>query len=409
MVGRDERPVGGDAVEEPDLVGRVGRAGELDAGAVLVGPEVARLVDVLNRAPGEQVPHRDGRALRRVRPVLPADVAAGARVVRPGDVAHGDDVRAIGDVAGVGENTVVQEESGVGQPSRRRRHPDADDDDVRAQPAPVTELQGGHPGPARAVVGREPVHDRRAGEQGNAVGGVQSGAHRAQLRPERDRQGHRHGLDDRHVQAEGAGRGGDFRADEPGADDHDVLGAAGQLGPERVRVVQAAQDVHPEQSLGGRQAAGHAAGGDDDPVRRDLLTRGEDDPATGDVEPLRRDTQVPPRVELVDVRLLGERQVVGPHRPEQVLLGQRRTVVGQVRLCADDDEVVVVALGPELLGGPQPGQRGSDDGDRPAGHATPCRVRASTRSSASSAGAGAGALARAGASTYTTPSSTSTG
>ena len=174
----------------------------------------------------------------------------------------------------------------------------------------------------------------------------------------------------------------------PAPIDHHVLGAAGQLGPERVRVVQAAQDVHPEQSVGGRQTAGHAAGGDDDPVRRDLLTRGEDDPATGDVEPLRRDTQVPPRVELVDVRLLGERQVVGPHRPEQVLLGQRRTVVGQVRLCADDDQVVVVALGPELLCGPQPGQRGSDDGDRPAGHATPCRVRASTRSSASSAGAG---------------------
>ena len=57
---------------------------------------------------------------------------------------------------------------------------------------------------------------------------------------------------------------------------------------------------------------------------------------------------------------------------EQVLLGQWRTVVGQVRLGADDDEVVVVALGPQLLRGPQPGQRGSDHGDRPPGHATPC-------------------------------------
>jgi hypothetical protein len=65
---------------------------------------------------------------------------------------------------------------------------------------------------------------------------------------------------------------------------------------------------------------------------------------------------VPPRFELVDVRLLGECQIVGSGGAEQVLLGQRRTVVGEVRLRADHDEVVVVTLGAQLLGGPQPRQ-----------------------------------------------------
>jgi hypothetical protein len=61
--------------------------------------------------------------------------------------------------------------------------------------------------------------------------------------------------------------------------------------------------------------------------------------------------------------VLGERQIPDPNRTEHVVLGQRETVVGQVRLRADDDEVVVVTLSPQLLRGPQARQRGADHGD----------------------------------------------
>jgi hypothetical protein len=44
--------------------------------------------------------------------------------------------------------------------------------------------------------------------------------------------------------------------------------------------------------------------------------------------------------------VLGERQIPDPNRTEHVVLGQRETVVGQVRLRADDDEVVVVTPEP---------------------------------------------------------------
>ena len=86
-----------------------------------------------------------------------------------------------------------------------------------------------------------------------------------------------------------------------------------------------------------------------------MFARGENDATAGGIEPLGRDAQVPPRLELIDVGLVGERQIRGRDGTEQVVLGQRRTVVGEVRLCADHHEVVVVPLGPQLLGGPQPG------------------------------------------------------
>ena len=54
-------------------------------------------------------------------------------------------------------------------------------------------------------------------------------------------------------------------------------------------------------------------------------------------------------VDAVDVPLAG-----------QELLGERRAVVGGVGLVPDDDDRAGVALVADLLGGPQPGQRGTD-------------------------------------------------
>jgi hypothetical protein len=79
-------------------------------------------------------------------------------------------------------------------------------------------------------------------------------------------------------------RGGDLRADEAGTDDDHVLRATGQFRAKSVRILDCAQNVDTEQALGGRQPARCASGRDDDAVRRDVCSGGEDDAAAGGVE-----------------------------------------------------------------------------------------------------------------------------
>ena len=68
--------------------------------------------------------------------------------------------------------------------------------------------------------------------------------------------------------------------------------------------------------------------------------------------------------ESIGAELVGEPR---GRRPVEQVLGQRRAVVGFVRLVADDRQRTLETLLPQRLRGTQPGQRGADDDDTSLG------------------------------------------
>ena len=207
--------------------------------------------------------------------------------------------------------------------------------------------------------------------QVDAVVRVQFGADRAEHRAQRAFHRHRGGLDDRHVVAEQAAGGRHLGADPARADDHDP-DAGTQICLQRKGIVNGAQRVDTGQGFGARQRAGAAAGGDHDAVRAQNFAGGQVNRARRGVDPLGTDAEVPLRAEV----LVGQREVLGRQRAREERLGQRRPVVGRVHLFADHHDPAVEALPAQLLDGTQPGERGTDDGDR--SHATASRLPVST-------------------------------
>ena len=141
------------------------------------------------------------------------------------------------------------------------------------------------------------------------------------------------------------------------------------------------------------QASGRRAGGDDHAVavrhRRavgelDRRGRSASSPAAGTP----RRTSSPSVGVLVG---LAQGDAVGLPVAGEQLLGQRRAVVGQVRLGADQRDRAGVAVGAQRLAGPQPGERGPDHDDpgvtanlaRAVDHAT--SLRSATGPTAASA------------------------
>ncbi len=103
--------------------------------------------------------------------------------------------------------------------------------------------------------------------------------------------------------------------------------------------------------------------GDDEPVVADPRAVIERDPPGRDIQRRGPHSEAQLQAE-VRVLVLGPQpDALGLERPGQQLLGQRRSVVGEVVLGADQREATVVALGPQGLGGPQSGQRGTHHDD----------------------------------------------
>jgi hypothetical protein len=291
-------------------------------------------------------------------------VAPGLRAVRPaGDVADRHDVGQVGHHAGVGAHAVVDGQAGPVEPAGVRDDPDAHDHDVGRDGGPVAEL---HAHDAAGAVARwhrrEPGHARGRPQLG-PVDGVQVDAAAGDPRAEHGGQGQRQPVEHGDLQAHRAAGGRDLGADESPAHDHDARRAVAQLPPQRDRVVERPQGVHALDALGARQPPRPAAGGDDDPVRRDLGAVREHDAASGGVQPRRGGAEA---------QLEGElRLVVVVHQPDRVLvdapgeerLRQRRAVVGPVRLVADQDQAPVEAGPAQRLGGADPGDGPADDGD----------------------------------------------
>ena len=148
-------------------------------------------------------------------------------------------------------------------------------------------------------------------------------------------------------------RRGDLEADEPGADDDDPGRAVGDPRPQGERVVERAQLVDGADVCLAGQPPGPRAGGEDDAVEGDAR-------AVGELRPPGRRRRAPsagtPRRRSRPSSSIasGWRRAMrsGSHSPGEQLLRQRRAVVGQVRLGADQRDRPGVAVGAQRLARP---------------------------------------------------------
>jgi hypothetical protein len=141
-------------------------------------------------------------------------------------------------------------------------------------------------------------------------------------------------------------------------------GAGHQLLAQPNRVVEGADDVPPLQRRVQRQPAGPDAGRHHQPVvaKRAAVTERQDVPGQIDAG----DHLAQPPADVTDGSLVPEREHRMVDAAGQALLRQRRPVVRQVYLVADDDDLAREAGGAQLFGRPQPAQTG-------AGHHDPLR------------------------------------
>ena len=110
--------------------------------------------------------------------------------------------------------------------------------------------------------------------------------HRAHLGTEASDQRRRTPFEHDDFVAELDGRRGDLEADEPGADHHDALAAAGQSRPHGECVVERAQHVDVLVGAVVADVLRCGTGGDDHPVEFEGPTVGQHQRAFGQVEPL---------------------------------------------------------------------------------------------------------------------------
>ena len=173
-------------------------------------------------------------------------------------------------------------------------------------------------------------------------------------------------LDDGDVEPEAPRRGGHLAADEAGADHDHPLRRGDQVGPEGERSRRSMRRTWTPVEVGpARDAAGRRAGGD----RRARRSRGGrrrrvEHPPGADVE--RRGRLRPARHSASRSSASGGRRPPAPacrRGPAWTAAGGRRGGAARRR---PRTTLAVEALGPQRLGGAEPGERCADDGDRDA-------------------------------------------
>ena len=169
-------------------------------------------------------------------------------------------------------------------------------------------------------------------------------------------------LDDRHVGAVDPRGSGDLGADEPAAEHQDRARAV-EVGGQTYGVAELAQ--HPDLGLVGddRRHRGAGASGEDHHVGLEPLTvRGLDRTV---LDSGRADPGSQGDVERLDLVVVGEEGLARLPLPGQDLLGQRRPVVRELVLVAQDGDRAVEARLAGLLRRAPAGQSGADDQHRP--------------------------------------------
>ena len=287
--------------------------------------------------------------------MLQPDAAGEQGVPRAGHVTGGEHAgRARGQVL-VGDHPVVQVQPGRlgeldprGDAHARQHH-------VGRQSGPVGQPDLLHPvaAPQRLDSGAE--------VQLHALIGVHVAVERAELGSEHPFQGQPAQLDHGHVRAQLAGRGGHLAADPPRAD-HDHPVSPGDRGPQPLRIGHGPQVMHAgEVGPRDRQAPGPGPGGEQDGVVAEPLARREHDLAPGWLQPAHRRGQAQVNVVLVVVGRVVHERHVGLRLALEVLLRQRRPLVGPHRFLADERDPPVEALFPQGLSRLGSGQAGPDD------------------------------------------------
>lgn len=183
---------------------------------------------------------------------------------------------------------------------------------------------------------------------------------RADHPAERPHQRGRAALGHRDLDAELPAGGGDLGARETGADHQHPGHAPGQLPAQAYGVVAGTQHEHPVQRGLFRMDPGPCPGpgGDQQAVVGNGVPVGQAYEFGVPVQALGGDAQTPFGVDVAPPR---QRGVLGARASEQRLLGQRRPVVGFVRLVADHGQRTGEALVAQGLRRAQTGQRGTDD------------------------------------------------
>jgi hypothetical protein len=341
-------------VDHHDVVAGIRVAEALDAGVVLIAPEERhRLVrgGLTPLGRHQEVAGGGGTLLGGVGPVLEPHLFAEELVTPAHHITGGEHARWAGGQPGVGHDAIAHLEAAAGQPVGHRRHADAHHHDVGVHHGAVTEADPLHP--LLALDGGDA--DTQA--YVDAPVAVEVGEHRPDLGPEGPFEGRRQRLDHGDGKTFTARRGRHLGPDEAGTDDDDAARPGVERRPQGQRIVERAEHEEPvERRLTGQHAR-RGTGGDDQAVVRHGAAVAQGDLAGGRVEGggplpepeveaegavLRR----PPQLGALDVELAGEE-----------LLRQRRAVVGQVLLGADQGEGAAVALGPQGLRRPEPGQR----------------------------------------------------
>ena len=256
----------------------------------------------------------------------------------------------------VADDAVAQRQPAAVQPLGRRRHADADHDHVGRHQLAV--VQPSHR--------RRPSSSTRTPQRMSiAVGGVHRRGGEAHLGAEAADQRSREALEHGHRAAPGSRRGCDLEADEPGADDGDARRAVGdplRAAPSESSSVRSSWTVGTSSWPGRRRVA--------EPVA--MITPssyGTVDPSassTARASVSSPDAGTPRRTSSADGRVLvrlAQGDAVGLPVAGEQLLRQRRTVVGQVRLGADQRDRAGVAVGAQRLARPEPGDRGPDHHD----------------------------------------------
>jgi hypothetical protein len=354
-VGRGAEDPGCDvAVDDVVPVGQPGQADAAQRGPEVVGPEAGDTAERRCTGPGEQVPRRRDALLGRVAPVLDAHPQAAERGVGPaGDVAcRVDALQSDQTEALVAGHAVGDVGARPGQPADVGHGSHRDDDVVGHDLRPV----GQH----------HAVAAPRALDVPDGVAHVQIDAGRQQQRGgglAGQRAGRRHGrIDADHgdLGAECHGGRGGLDADEAAPDDQQPH-AGDQSGPQAQGVVQRPDRVDRRpRGVERRERASGTAGGQDQPVVGHLLAVGERHDGAPGVQCGGGDAELPLRRQLRSHR---QAHVLLGQLAEQHLLGQRRSVVGQPRLVADQRQPALVALTAQGLAGTQAGQAGPDDDD----------------------------------------------
>ncbi len=317
-------------------------------------PEPGHLVPVtvlLRQRAARDLPMPDG-----VSPMLDAEMPVGRGVVGVGDVAdRKHDARAVHAAHRLVDDhgSVARREAGLGCELTARAHACAEYDAGAADAPAVFQ----HDLASVVDRGHLCVAQQFDAEIAQPTGDLLGG-----LGPEALQLGKTLLADQRHGDVKVRKRAGDLAADEPGADDDHTLAGLDPLG--QALAVGESPDRQHQRMPSARNPRSHGlrAGGENDGIGTQLAI-GEGHGAALRIDRARPPPEAQLHLMLVEPGFRFDRELRYVHFAAQEGLGQRRTLIGQARLDADERHGAVAAATPVCPRRGKAGGTGSHDDD----------------------------------------------